>query len=105
MKDKNLFYIFHNHNGYTLTLYKNLYNQIKSMIKKEELLKYLKNKVLVKPRAEAWSTAGLMVRIRGTKEVEVEEMRRLVQNLQLVSHVHKKPERKVQGMTSTLLEG
>ena len=52
MKNRGQFCIFHNDYEHTLAVHKNLYGQIKSMMKKGELLKYLKKKVLVGSRRE-----------------------------------------------------
>ena len=45
MKDKSKFSMFHNDYGHILATCRNLYGQLRAMIMKCHLLKYLKNKV------------------------------------------------------------
>ena len=63
MKEKSQFCIFHNDHSHTLASWKNLYNQIKSMTKKGELLKYMKKKIPTRLRRGAWSSRGLVVKV------------------------------------------
>ena len=45
MKDNTKFSMFHNDYGHTLTTCRNLYAQLRAMMRKGQLLKYLKKKV------------------------------------------------------------
>ena len=45
MKDKTKFFMFHNDYGHTFATCKNLYAQLRALIRKGQLLKYLKKKV------------------------------------------------------------
>ena len=45
MKDKTKFCMFHNDYGHTLATCRNLYAQLKALMRKGQLLKYLKKKV------------------------------------------------------------
>ena len=63
MKDKAQFCIFHNDYRYTLAACRNLYNQIKTTIRKGELLKYLKKKIYVRSRRESWNSEGLTIKL------------------------------------------
>ena len=88
-KDKTQLCIFHNDHDHTLASCKNLYNLIKSMIKKGELLKYLKKKILLRSRREMCNSDRLTVKV-GTRETSKEgEAGGSGQNLWVVSYVHK----------------
>ena len=47
MKDKTKLCMFHNDYGHTLTTCRNLYVQLRAMMRKGQLLKYLKKNVLL----------------------------------------------------------
>ena len=74
----------------------NFYIQIKSMMKKWELTKYLKSVVSVKPRVKTFNIGGLTVQVRSSKKEKVGVAGGSSQTLWLVSwlvsYVHKKSE-------------
>ena len=79
------------------TLYphiKNIYTHIKSMMKKGELLKYLKKNIHVGSRREFWNSKGLTIKVfvEGTS-MDV-EAGGLAKNLQIASYVRKSKEEK-----------
>ena len=56
MRDKSKFYMLYNDYGHTIASCRSLYGQLKGMIKKGLLLKYLKKKVPLGSIGRPWET-------------------------------------------------
>lgn len=63
MKDISQFCIFHNDYEHTLATCRNLYRQLKGMMKKGQLLKHLKKKIPVGLRKGPWNSEGLATKV------------------------------------------
>ena len=62
MKDKSKFYMFHNDDGHTLAACRNLYGQLKAMMKKGQLLKNLKKKAPPGSIEKSWEFERMIVK-------------------------------------------
>ena len=89
VKDREQFCIFHNDYGHTLAACRKFYNQVKSIMKKGELLKYLKKKIPVCSRKESWNSGSVTIKVATKGTSRNAEVRGSVQNLQIVSYVRK----------------
>ena len=94
MKDKTKFCMFHDDYGHTLATCKNLYAQLKAMIRKGMLLKYLKKKVplgsLDKPR----ETKRVVIKTASEGVAKDPQTSGNGQNLKVVTFIRKDNEEK-----------
>ena len=85
LKDRSQYCIFHEDYKYTLATFRNLYFQLKAMMKRGELQKYVKKKVPIKPEALLpWKN-------QGQGEIEqagTSKNGELGQHLKVVSFIH-----------------
>ena len=86
--------MFHNDYGHTLAAHRNLYGQLKGMMRKGLLLKCLKKKTPPRSVEKSWKTERMVVKVIGEKTTKDLGTSELAQNLRIVSFVGKGNEKK-----------
>ena len=94
MKDKTKLCMFHNDYGHTLTTYRNLYTQLRAMMRKGQLLKYLKKKVSLGSIERPGKTERVVVKTTDGGVTKDPGTSGSAQNLKIVTFIRKYKEEK-----------
>ena len=94
IKDKAKFCMFHNDYGHTLATCRNLYAQLRAMMRKCQLLKYLKKKVPLGSMERPRETARVLIKTIDEGVAKDPGTSRSAQNLKIVTFIRKDDDEK-----------
>ena len=94
MKDKTKFCMFHDDYGHTLATCKNLYAQLRAMIRKGMLLKYLKKKFLLGSLNKPRETERVVIKTASEGVAKDPQTSGSGQNLKIITFIRKDDEEK-----------
>ena len=94
MKDKNKLCMFHNDYEHTLATSRNLYAQLRAMMRKGQLLKYLKKNVPLGSIKRPRETERMVIKIAGNAATKDPQTNGSVENLNIVTFIRSDNEEK-----------